>query len=161
MNITTLRFGPLEIPDEKIITMPKPILGFEHLKRYCIIEREDSEPFLWYQSLDDPAIAFIIVNPLLFYADYHIEVNPKEVEELKITDVKAVETYVIVTIPTDPSQMSINLQGPVLINTETRLAKQLILVNSDYDVKHYIISDTGHDRDRVEEKETAEASAVI
>jgi len=139
MNITTLRFGELEIPDDKIIRMSKPVLGFENLKRYCLIEREDCEPFLWYQSIDDPAAAFPVVNPLLFCPDYRIEVNPKEIEELKIKDLKAVETYAIATIPTDPADMSLNLQGPILINTENGLAKQLVLVNSGYDVKYYVM----------------------
>jgi flagellar assembly factor FliW len=141
MRIVTNRFGELDIPDDKIITMPKPILGFEHLKKYCIVEREDGEPFLWYQSVDDPAVAFIIVNPLFFFPHYRIEVNPKEIEELMIEDVKSVESYVIVTVPSDPHQMTANLQGPILINTENRHAKQLILVNSEYGVNHPLMDD--------------------
>jgi len=138
MIITTVRFGQLVIPDDKIITMAKPILGFEHLRQYCLIEGEDFEPFLWFQSVEDPAVAFIIVNPLLFRANYRIEVNPKEIEELRVTDVRNVETYVIVTVPSDPKKMSVNLQGPILINTETCLAKQLVMVNSDFVVKHFV-----------------------
>ncbi len=140
MIISTLRFGDLEISEDKIITMEKPVLGFEQLKRYCIIEREDCEPFLWYQSLEDPEVAFLIVNPIIFYPEYSIEVNPKEIEELLVTDVKTIETYVIVTVPQDPERMSVNLQGPILINTESRLAKQQVMVNSEYRVKHYILS---------------------
>jgi flagellar assembly factor FliW len=142
MRISTLRFGELEIPEDKVITMAKPVLGFEQLKRYCIIEGEDFEPFLWFQSVDDPTVAFIIVNPRIFCNDYRIEVNPKEIEEIDVASVKTVETYVIVTIPPDPRKMTINLQGPILINTESRLAKQLVLVNSNYSVKHHIIDDT-------------------
>lgn len=139
MRITTLRFGELEIPDDKLIQMAKPVLGFEQLKKFCIIEGEDFEPFLWFQSVEEPSVAFIIVNPIFFNPDYHIEVNPKEIEELDIADIKTVETYAIVSIPSDPKRMSINLQGPILINTKTRLAKQLILVNSKYKVKHYMV----------------------
>ncbi len=139
MKITTLRFGDLDLPDDKIIQMAKPVLGFEQLKKFCIIEGEDFEPFLWFQSVEEPSVAFIIVNPIFFDPDYHIEVNPKEIEELNIADVKTVETYVIVSIPPDPKKMSINLKGPILINTKTKLAKQLILVNSKYKVNQYIV----------------------
>ena len=149
MRITTARFGDLEIPEDKVVRMPKPVLGFEHLKRYCVIEREDCRPFLWFQSVDDPDTAFIIVNPLFFAPDYRIEVNPKELEELHIRDVKTVETYVIVTIPEKFREMTVNLQGPIVINTEACLAKQLVLVNSDYRVKH-----------RVELPESIDAVAV-
>nr|MBN2276232.1 flagellar assembly protein FliW [candidate division Zixibacteria bacterium] len=142
MMISTLRFGDLEIPGDRIITMAKPVLGFEQLKKYCIIEREDCQPFLWFQSVDNPSVAFLMVNPLFFFEDYRIEVNPKEIEELRVDDVHTVETYGIVTIPpADPANMSINLQGPILINTRTRLAKQLVLVNSSYSIKHYLMKD--------------------
>jgi flagellar assembly factor FliW len=151
MIISTTRFGELEIPEDKIITMAKPVLGFERLKQYCIIEREDCEPFLWYQSIDSPETAFIVCNPVIFYPDYRIEVNPRELEEIRITDVKAVETYSIVTVPRDPRQLSINLKGPIIINTENRLAKQLVLVNSDYKVKEYLI-----DIETVESEATGE-----
>lgn len=140
MIISTLRFGNLEIPEDKVITMIKPVLGFEQLKEFCIIEREDCEPFLWFQAIKDPSVAFLIINPIVFDADYNVEVNPKELGEIKISDLKKVETYVIVNVPSDPDKMSLNMQGPIIINTENRKAKQLVLVNSNYKVKHYVLS---------------------
>jgi flagellar assembly factor FliW len=161
MVISTVRFGELSVPDDKIIVMAKPVLGFEHLKRYCLIEREEAVPFLWYQSVDDPEVAFIVVNPLVFRPDYHIDVNPKEIEELEVTDVRAVETYVIVTVPANPAEISINLQGPILINTETRIAKQLVLVNSDYDVKHFLIADEEADSSEILVPEAVESAMTV
>ncbi|MCP4567844.1 MAG: flagellar assembly protein FliW [FCB group bacterium] len=139
MNIMTTRFGELEIDESLTIRMTKPILGFEQLRRYVIVETEDFEPFRWFQSIDDPDVAFVIVNPLLFYPDYLIEVNPKEIEELKVADVADVASYAIVTIPEDYTKMTVNLQGPVLINQSTNLAKQLVLVNSRYRIKHRVM----------------------
>lgn len=157
MRITTLRFGELDIPDDKIIQMAKPVLGFEQLKKFCIIEGEEFEPFLWFQSIEEPSVAFIMVNPMFFHPDYHIEVNPKEIEELDVADVKTVETYVIVSIPSDPKRMTINLQGPILINTKTRLAKQLILVNSKYKVNYHIIDSKTRTGNEIEKRELAGA----
>jgi flagellar assembly factor FliW len=138
MQVQTVRFGELTVPDDKLITMQKPVLGFERLNVFCLVEREEFRPFLWLQAVEDPTVAFIVVNPLVFFPDYHIEVHSNEVAELMISQPENVETYVIVTIPEDPSQMSVNLQGPILINTENRWAKQLVLVNSDYEIAHSI-----------------------
>jgi flagellar assembly factor FliW len=159
MKISTIKFGDLEIPENNIINMEKPILGFEHLKKYCLIEREDCEPFLWFQSIEEPSVSFLVVNPIIFYPDYRIEVNPKEIEELQVHDVRKVETYVIVTIPQEPTQLSVNLQGPILINTETCLAKQLVMVNSSYHVKHFILNDL--DKAMVEKEEVAEVAVPV
>ncbi|UCG61970.1 MAG: flagellar assembly protein FliW [Candidatus Zixiibacteriota bacterium] len=153
MIVRSLRLGQLEIPDNKIIKTEKPILGFEHLSRYCLIDVDELRPFLWMQSADDPAVAFLIVNPRVFFPDYKIEVNSKEIAELKVDRVESVETYVIVTLPEDPSEMSVNLQGPILINTENNKAKQLILVNSDYRIAHRILDTLPEESEETAAKE--------
>jgi flagellar assembly factor FliW len=137
--VESLRFGTLEVPDDKTIYMERPILGFEQLKTFCLVEIAELAPFLCLQSTEDPATSFLVVNPVVFYPRYRIEVNPKEIAELRIAKTESVETYVIVTVPEDPQQISINLQGPILINTENNLAKQLVLVNSQYQVRHHVL----------------------
>lgn len=139
MKVRTLRFGELQVPEENVITMARPILGFEHLTSFCLVDIEDLRPFLWLQSTEEPAVAFLVANPLIFSHDYRIEINPQEIGELIVDDVRSVETYVIVTIPDSPRDISANLQGPILINRENNLAKQLILVNSSYSVKHNLL----------------------
>ena len=142
MKISTTRFGELDVPENMIIRMTKPVLGFEQLTAYVIIETEDFAPFKWYQSVDQPEVAFVVVNPLLFFPEYVVEVNPKEIEELKVGNVADIVTYAIVTIPRDYTKMTANLQGPLLINSCTNLAKQLVLVNSQYRIKHRMIEAT-------------------
>lgn len=147
MKIVTSRFGELDVHEDLIIRMTKPVLGFEHLREYVIVETSDFEPFKWFQSVEDPDVAFVIVNPLLFFPEYMIEVNPREIEELRVDDVNRVATYAIVTIPEDYTRMTANLQGPILVNTATGLAKQLVLVNSRYRIRHRLFdaiqTDTG------------------
>ncbi len=138
MTINSLRFGPIEVPEDKVIKMERPILGFESLRTFCMIEMEELVPFHWLQSTEDPAVAFLVFNPVLLFPDYRIEINSNEIAELDVVDVTKVETYVVVTIPEDPQRMSANLQGPILVNTENRRAKQLVLVNSRYQVRHSI-----------------------
>lgn len=137
-TVNTLRFGVVKVPDDKLITMERPILGFEQLTSFCLIDVPELAPFLWLQSTDDPAVAFLVVNPCVFYPSYRIEINPKEIAELRVAKAKNIETYVIVSLADDPSQISVNLQGPILVNTENSLAKQLVLVNSQYQVRHFL-----------------------
>lgn len=137
-KVNTLRFGTVTVPDDKTITMERPILGFEQLSSFCLVDVPDLAPFLWFQSTEDPAVAFLVVNPCVFYPTYRIEINPKEIAELRVAQAKSIETYVIVTLSDNPAQISINLQGPILINTENNLAKQLVLVNSQYQVRHFL-----------------------
>lgn len=138
MVINSHRFGPLDVPEDKIITMERPILGFERLKFYCLIEMDELAPFLWMQSTEDPEVAFLVMNPVTFFPDYRIEINSQEIAELEVTDPSSVETYVILTISKKTKDISANLQGPILINTVNSKGKQLVLVNSRYKVQHSI-----------------------
>lgn len=138
MIIDSHRFGSMEIPDDKIIQMERPILGFERLKQFCLIEMEELLPFLWMQSTEDSKIAFLVTNPAVFFPEYQIQINSAEIAELKVVDPGTVETYVILTIRKDTQDITANLQGPILINTENNMGKQLVLVNSKYNVQHSI-----------------------
>ena len=139
MILKSLRLGEITVPEDKVITMARPILGFEDLKHFCLIEAEEMSPFLWLHSLENEAVAFVVVNPLIFWPDYRIEINSNEIAELRVKQVSSVETYVVVTFGSRPEEMSANLQGPVLINTENNLAKQLVLVNSRWGVSHSVL----------------------
>lgn len=160
MFITSKRYGSLEVPDNKIITMERPILGFESLRFFCLVEVDDLAPFLLMQSTEDPEIAFLVMNPLLFFPDYRIEINSQEIAELEVTDPNTVETYVIMTMVRKPRDITANLQGPILINTLNNRGKQLVLVNSNYRVQHSVmqaaeqLSGAGQGRE-VEELTTA------
>jgi flagellar assembly factor FliW len=157
MRLVTLRFGELEIPSEKVIDFPKGVLGFEQFHKYVILQREDSEPFRWLQSLEDPNLAFVITNPVHFFPNYKLEMHIKELSDIEVTEESSVETYVIVTIPKDIAQMSANLQGPLLINSDIGLGKQVVMVNGPYTIRHYILDELNK---RVEKRTKREPIAV-
>ncbi|MFV1951924.1 MAG: flagellar assembly protein FliW [Nitrospinota bacterium] len=141
MKIDTTRFGEIEVKDEKIIFMPAGLVGFEHIKRYVLLNYSKEGPFLWFQAIDDPSLAFILIDPLFFRPDYRINISKEEIAEIKITDEKDVLILAIVTLRDDPQKMTANLQGPIAINTEKRIAMQLVLTQGQYTTRHNIIEE--------------------
>ena len=121
--------------------MPKGILGFSQLSKYVIIEKGEYDPFKWLQSVEDPEVAFVIIDPTLFFPNYKLEVNEKELEELNFQQMRELITYAIVTVPGDSSQMSADLLGPLVINSKRRIAKQVVMPDSPYTTKHYILDE--------------------
>ena len=141
MEIKTTRFGDIEIDENLIITLPEGILGFEDFKRYIILDHFDKEsPFKWLQSVEDPSLAFVITDPLLFVPDYKAKVSKEEVKGIELSDECKTIIIVIVNIKRDHSEITINLQGPIVINAEKKLAKQVVISESDYSVRHAIFS---------------------
>ena len=128
MIIHTTRFGDIECPEEKIVKIPSGIIGFPASTRYLILDHDRDVPFKWLQSLDQEEMAFVIVDPVWFKPDYRVTIALDEIVELGPVDERELVMFVILTIPSDdPSCMTANLRGPVVVNAETRMAKQLIL----------------------------------
>ena len=70
--VESIRFGTLEVPDDKTIYMERPILGFEQLKTFCLVELPELSPFLCMQSTEDPAVTFFVVKKIVLYNRYTI-----------------------------------------------------------------------------------------
>ncbi len=141
MKYLTSRFGEISFEEKDILFLPKGILGFSQLSKYVIIEKSEYDPFKWFQSVEDPDVTFVMVDPTLFFPNYKLEVNEKELEELNFQQMKELDTYVIVTVLPDLSQSSADLLGPLVINSKKRIAKQVVMPDSPYTTKHYILDE--------------------
>jgi len=120
MKIKTSRFGILEIDENKIITLKKGILGFPDAKKFAIFPHSSKSPFYWMQSTEDETLAFVVIHPSVFCADYSFDIPDNVLEELEIKTREQVELFVIVTVHKPASEgenvrVSANLLGPVVI----------------------------------------------
>lgn len=128
MKCDSTRFGAFDVKEESILTFPCGLLGFHEYHRYIILDHDTEAPFKWLQSLDEPDLAFVIIDPGLFLADYRIEISREAMSEVRGRERKEMVTAVILTIPSDdPGRVTANLRGPLLMNPQTRLCKQLVL----------------------------------
>ena len=141
IKVKTTRFGDIEIDEKDVITLPAGIIGFPELKPYVLLDHEQDSPFKWLQSLDDGAIAFVLINPLLFKPDYLVEVNEAEVGDLEIEMEEDAVVSVIITMPSDPQKMTANLKAPLIFNLKNRKGRQVILNNSEYTTRHNIMEE--------------------
>lgn len=147
MEVQTKPFGKIEVDERQKIHFPDGILGFEHLKWYVLLD-SSQPPFYWLQSLDDPEVAFVLINPEFFRPDYLLEVAAEELQELRIEDEEDVLLFAIVTIPEQNQElMTANLQGPVVINRSTKTGRQAITLNPNWRVKHYILEELARIKD--------------
>ncbi len=140
IKIDTTRFGELEIDPQDIIEFPLGILGFETYSRYVILKQQDSL-FTLMQSVDEPWLCFVLIMPELLRSDYQVDLEPRYVEELQFEDASDGEVFVIVTVPEEITEMTANLQAPLIINQKKKLGKQLILMDGTYKVRHNVLAE--------------------
>ena len=142
MKIETSRFGTLDLVEDKVIHVPSGLFGFPDSKRYTLLEHRKGSPFVWLQSVDNGSLAFVLIDPLLVKPDYEVRISPEDINELQLADAPdGIQTLVIVNITSgEKMELTVNLLGPIVINTKKKFGKQIILSDSDYSLRHPIPS---------------------
>lgn len=141
-TVPTSRFGEIQVENDRVISFVEPVLGFNDSKEYILLDHAENSPFKWLQSLQEPDLAFVVTNPRFFGIDYEFTLEDEFVEKLAIQSADDPLVLTIVNIPSgNPSLMTANLMGPVVINQNSRAAMQVVLVNSDYTTKTRLLPD--------------------
>jgi flagellar assembly factor FliW len=91
--------------------------------------------------VDVEQVAFILVNPFIFRPDYESNIDDEELKQIGIEKHEKALIFSVVTIPPDGSPMTANLQGPLVINRNTRLGLQAVLTDPRWKTKHDIIAE--------------------
>lgn len=138
MQITTKLFGEIEVTDEKMITFPNGIIGFPELERFLLIydAEKDKNGISWLQSIDEPAFAMPVVDPLKLESDYNPMVEDEVLNVLGELKQESMLVLVTMTVPSDITKMTANLKAPIIINADNNKACQLIIEDERYKVKH-------------------------
>jgi len=140
MKVATKAYGLINVDERQKIIFPQGILGFETLRDYVLLDAE-RQPFYWLQSLDSEQVAFILVNPFIFRPDYEANIDNDELGFIGLSDPKTALIFTIVTSLADGSPMTANLQGPLIINRETRTGIQVVLTDPRWKTKHDIMAE--------------------
>lgn len=121
--VKSSRFGDLTVPVDSIIELPTGLIGFARTQRFIMLEHKP--PFSWLQSVDEPELAFVIVDGGEFGEEYVVEppFGDKDID-LKEDDDFAV--LVIITVRRDPKETTANLKAPVFVNLRNKKGVQVI-----------------------------------
>lgn len=112
MKISSFQFGDIEIEENRIITFKDGIIGFEHLKKYILLN--DGNPlFLWLISIDEPETVFPLFGVKVLTDEYPFKDD--------------FEAFGIVKLDKAIENITINLRAPVYINTDAKTGFQKIL----------------------------------
>ncbi len=139
MLINTRHFGKIELDESKIICFENGILGFEDYKKYTLLfDDEDGErpDISWLQSLDEPALSIPVFSPFLVKPDYNPEVEDELLKSVGELTEDNIVVLVSITVPDDPKNITANLKAPFIVNSDSKKGVQIIIENSEYEVKY-------------------------
>ena len=138
MKVNTRIFGEIEVADDKVLTFDNGIIGFPELKHFTLLHDEEkgtSAGIRFLQSIEEPTFALPVMDPLLVKADYDPQVNDELLAGVGELTPENILVLVTVTVPADLTKMTVNLQGPFVINVDERKACQIVAEGNEYPVK--------------------------
>ena len=112
------------------------LYGFETNTEFELFPAE-VEPLLRMQSTENKNLSFLLVDPFVFFDDYELDVDDDTLTLLEVEDAEDLFILALITISkTTPAVVTANLQGPVVINSKNKKAKQIVLVDTEWKTKH-------------------------
>lgn len=133
MIIQTSRFGGIEVDAQRFLSFPKGLLGFPDDHEFALIQTGENSAFYWMQSVGRPDLAFVVCDPRMFVSDYKLSIKPEDLATIGVNDPESCQVFVIVNKVDD--MLTGNLQGPLVVNVQSRVGKQLVLSDKRYSTR--------------------------
>lgn len=136
MIIQSTRFGELQISENEVLEFSNGLPGFPEEKSFGFLQYEAESPFAFLQSITDPDLSFLVVEPFSFFTDYDVVIADAVVEELGLSDENLPQVVNVVRVPENTEEMTANLLAPIIINWRDHKGAQIILENKSYTIRH-------------------------
>jgi len=114
-----------------VLEMVEPMPGFPEDHRFELSHVDETGVLGALHSLDHDGLQFLVVPAAHFYPTYEPVVSDEVVTELEITAVEDVLVLLVVHAGQTLAETTVNLRAPLLVNTATMKAAQVILDDVD------------------------------
>ena len=128
--------------ESAVLTFSAGIPGFPELQKFTLEKWTDDEdsPYMVLVAMDNPDIRFLVAAPEVFFPDYDVEISAADAQALELKDPSEAAMLVFITVPEKPNEATANLLGPIVVNTRTKQAAQIVLEESKYTTKKPLVS---------------------
>lgn len=126
--------GTLTVESSAVLTFPKGILGFPECREFVLLPSE-REHVYWLQSTQYASLAFLLVDPFVFFPGYTVDLATTELID-RPSAPDEITLLAIVTLPRSREERpTANLQGPVVIDVRLAQGQQLVIADSSYGIR--------------------------
>jgi len=140
MQIESTRFGTIDILDDAVLTFPDGLIGLPGTQ-YALLAQSEKTPFYWLHSCEYADVAVPVTTPWLFFTNYEVEITDDEAGRLGIEESNQAEIFCVVRAYADLKNFTINLAGPVIVNSESRVGRQIINGATGYSVRQPLFAE--------------------
>ncbi len=128
VEITTSRFGKIDVPEERIFFFPRGLIGLEHLKRYARLDSEKGASIQWLQAVDDPETAFLVSEPKTYIPSFELKIWESDPSgaQTEGPNLEKLEILTILHVDRETKSLHVHVQAPLLLDPASRKGVQVI-----------------------------------
>ena len=146
----TKQFGTIDYRNEETVEFPLGLPAFEQERKFLLIQRPETGPMVFLQSLGQPGLCFVTLPLLVVDPFYQLSVSAEDLRVLGLTESllkgeqpevgREIEALAIMSVTN--SCPTANLLAPVIVNILPRsqrlpgIGVQAIRLDSQYSHEH-------------------------
>lgn len=130
----------LTVDEESIITIEDGLIGFQQWRHFVLLEDPDEAPVAVLQCVDDLAASFLVTDPDYVASGYRPSIPTEELRSLGLAKLDEARIVCTLAAKEGPALVTADLLGPIIINTRTRAARQVVLQDSRYSARHPVLT---------------------
>lgn len=137
MMIQTRTLGAVDATPESFVTLPEGLIGYDDQREFALVASTDHAPFRWLLSFADPDVTFPLLPAQLVAEDYRPGLAASDARAIGAVGSDALEVYVIAAVDAE-GRLTANLRAPIVLNPQSRLARQVVLSDGRWTVDHLV-----------------------
>jgi flagellar assembly factor FliW len=134
------QYGEIELQGEKLLSFADGIIGFSHCTVFGLAKHPGAaeSPILILQCVNDSNVNFAVVD----YKSLNFEYKDSDyAEAIKAAGISAKDAILLLIVrgvenEDGAKSVLVNTKAPVVLDTENKIAKQVILNNKELSTQH-------------------------
>jgi flagellar assembly factor FliW len=139
----TNNFGKISFEPESELEFPRGLPGFDNRKRFVAVRFVESDPLVYLQSVEDPALCFITAPVQSVDPKYRLKVSTEDLEQLGLPMARqpriGEDVLALTVVSIRESGPTANLLAPVLVNLRNRKAVQAVSEEPGYSHQYALL----------------------
>lgn len=114
-----------------VIEVVDAMPGLPAMARCVLVQLDDTGALYRLQSVIDPGLRLLVAASPVFFADYAPEIDDETASKIGLTDAADALVLLVVTVGGSATDSTANLLAPIVLNSRTRQAVQVLQSSSD------------------------------
>lgn len=125
-----------ETINERLLTVNFPwgMPGLEY-NEYLLQALSEESPFFFLQSIEEPQIGLLLINPFIAFSDYEFDLSDEVAGQMKIDNQSGMAVLCTVNTSKGIDSATVNLLAPIIINIRDQIGKQVVLNEKKYSLR--------------------------